>query len=148
MVAIASISPARRERPRVPVSGFCSEHDDETERHSVILDLSADGLRVQRPVGGRRSRVLQLEFEIPGVDELMWAKGVICFDQLWCVEAANMGDLSGMLRTSGIQIVAAAERHKRLLREYVTDTYYAKQANDDHIADTEWMYRSSHFMRG
>ncbi len=103
---------------------------------------------MQRPLGGPRRRALQLEFEIPGVDELMWAKGVICFDQLWCVEPASMGDMSGLLRTSGIEIVAAAERHKRLLREYVNDTWLTMQANDDHVSDTEWMYRASCFRRG
>ena len=112
----------RRNSPRVPVESFCSELDGESLRHALVVDLSPDGLRLQRRLGGERRRDLALEFEIPEIDEIVWARGEICFDQVWRVAPDGRGGLSGLLRTSGIRIVAAAERHRRLLREYVFET--------------------------
>lgn len=115
----------------------------------MILDFSENGLRLQRPIGGPRTRTLQLEFEIPEIDEVVWATGQVCFDQVWQVPAVDGSKLSGILRTSGVQIVNAADRHQRLLREYVNDTWRQRQRVDveQHIADTEWFYRSSRYMR-
>jgi hypothetical protein len=64
---------------------------------------------------------LQLEFEVPQVDEIVWATGEICFDELWRVAPDEETGFAGMLRTSGIRLVAAAERHKRMLRDYVIE---------------------------
>lgn len=85
------------------------------------MDVSSNGLRVQRPLGGPRSRTLQLEFEVPSVDEIVWAKGEICFDEICRVAPGDEPGFSGVLRISGIRLVAAAERHKRLLRDYVIE---------------------------
>jgi len=84
--------------------------------------MSTEGLRIQRPLGGSRSRTLQLEFEIPEFDEIVWATGVVCFDQVWRLPPTPDGGLSGVIRTSGIKLLHAAERHKRMLREYVMET--------------------------
>lgn len=144
--------PLRRFCPRVPVQELCTEHDDHNERHAVIIDLSEDGMRVQRPVGGTRSRNLQLEFEIPGIDELVWAKGEIRFDQVWQLAPDPVGGLTGLVRCSGIHLVAAAERHKRLLREYVNDTWNAMQSlrewseSDEPLSDM--LMNASCYLRG
>jgi hypothetical protein len=98
-----------RVSPRIPVETLCSELVDEREQYSLITDLSESGLRLQRPLRGRsESRIVQLEFELPDADEIVWAKGEICFDQLW----------PGGVRTSGVRIVAAATRHLRMLRDW------------------------------
>lgn len=69
-------------------------------------------------LGGPRTRSVQLEFEIPDVDEVMWARGEICFDQVWNL-APRLHGLSGLVRTSGIRLVTAANRHLKMLRDYV-----------------------------
>jgi hypothetical protein len=61
-------------------------------------------------------RQLQLELEIPGVDEIGWAAAEVCFD-----EVRRAG--AGIVRTSGLRLVSAALRHRRILREYVHDTW-------------------------
>jgi hypothetical protein len=100
---------------RVTVESLCTEVMGDHEQLSLVVDLSENGLRLQRPLSGRiPSRVLQLEFELPEADELVWAKGFICYDQLW--RAPRRGRL---VRTSGVRVVAAASRHLRMLREYV-----------------------------
>jgi hypothetical protein len=104
-----------RSQPRVAVESLCTEVVAEREQLGMVVDLSAGGLRLQRPLRGRaEGRIIQLEFELPEVDEIVWASGEICFDQLWRVPST-----SGPLRTSGVRLVAAASRHLKMLRDYV-----------------------------
>ena len=116
----------RRGGLRVNASGLCTEIAGDAEQLGLLLDVSEVGLRLERPLAFgsnrrpmSRERMVQLEFEHPAVDELIWAKGVIRFDKL-----EPMKDGSGavkVLRTSGVEIVAAAGRHLRLLRDFVCD---------------------------
>ncbi len=84
-----------------------------------------------------RSRTLQLEIEVPEVDEIVWAKGEICFDEVHRVRSATGLGLSGLVRTSGVRVVAASSRHTRMLREYVYDTWNRRQR------ETDWAVRAS-----
>ena len=92
-------------------------------RHAIVADLSTEGLRILRPIGGRSSRTMPLEFEIPGFDEVIWALAEVCFDE---VQRAPMGSIissGGLVRSTGLRLVNAAERHKRILREFVMDSW-------------------------
>jgi len=113
----------RRAGLRVRAEGLCTELTGDDEQLGLLLDVSETGIRVERPhraqVSNRRERVVQLEFEHPGIDELVWAKGVIRFDKLEPVR--EHGRITSARRTSGVEIVAAATRHLRMLREYVLD---------------------------
>jgi hypothetical protein len=105
----------RRRVPRVGIETLCTEIVDGRERHALVADVSAEGLRLLRPFfGGPSPRVVQLEIELPGVDEILWAKGHVCFEQV------RRGP-GGLLRTSGIRLAAAAARDLRLVRDYVMD---------------------------
>jgi hypothetical protein len=106
---------------RVAVESLCTEVAGEQEQLGIVVDLSENGLRLQRPLAGRlTSRIVQLEFELPEADELVWAKGFVCFDQLWRVAPRGTRAAGGRLvRTSGVRVVAAAARHLRMLRDYV-----------------------------
>jgi hypothetical protein len=109
---------SRRGGLRVDAEGLCTEVTEEAEQLGLLVDVSELGIRLERPyqpLSRARDRVVQLEFEHPGVDELLWVKGVIRFDKL---EPAPAGRVT---RTSGIEIVAAAGRHLRLLRDYVAE---------------------------
>jgi hypothetical protein len=103
----------RRREARVGALGaFCTEITDAGERYAIVSDLSAGGLRLHRPFASGLGRTVQLEFDLPGVDELIWAKGVVCFDSVW---RAGEGQL---LQTTGVELAGVAGRHLRLLREY------------------------------
>jgi hypothetical protein len=117
-------SPAARRRvvPRIPVESFCTEVREDGVCHALVVDVSEHGLRIQRPLGGPRSRTVALEFEVPGVDEIVWATGELCFDQAWNLPRTG-GGLSGLVRTSGVRLTGVAARHQRLLREYVVETW-------------------------
>lgn len=129
---------ARRTAPRVSVEAFCTEIVDGRERHALIADVSEAGLRVTRPyLGGPTPRLVQLEVELPGLDEIIWAKGHVCFDQV-------RRGLGGLMRTTGIRIAAAASHDLRLLRDYVLDMW---RAGDD-SNELAFMSSSSRFTLG
>lgn len=105
----------------------------------MIIDLSQTGVRLERPfTGGRTPETVQLEFELPGVDEIIWAKGEVSFDR---VRRAPAG-LTGLVRTTGIRLAAAAARDLRMLRDYVYELRRAKRAIDSVFAT------ASCYMRG
>jgi hypothetical protein len=113
-----------RTYPRINLESLCTEVADEEEQLSLVVDISERGLRLQRPLRGRlENPVVQLEFELPEADEMVWAKGLICFDQLWRVPAQKgHAGPARIVRTSGVRVVAAASRHLRMLRDYVRST--------------------------
>jgi len=113
----------RRESPRIEVEALCWETIDGKELASVALDLSSGGLRIERPyIGGATRREVQLELEIPGIDEVMWARGDATFDVLVPTSSPAGGAL-GLIRRTGYRIALAANRDLRRLREVVFETY-------------------------
>jgi hypothetical protein len=115
---------ARRRAPRVLTESLCNEIAGGIERPVMVVDISESGVRIERPyVGGRTPRELQLEFELPGVDAIIWARGQTCFDQVRQVH----GDL---WRTTGIRLAAAASSDLRLLRDFVHESRRAMEIDD------------------
>jgi len=102
------------------MEALCWEIVGERESSALCVDLSTEGVRVERPfTGGRIVREVPLQLEVPDIDEVMWARGDVVFDQL--VPAKDAGPF-GLLRRTGYRIALAAARDLRLLRDYV----YAK----------------------
>jgi hypothetical protein len=111
----------RRSSPRIETQALCWELVDDKETSSLIVDVSSDGARLERPyTGGRLCREAPLQIEIPGIDEVMWAKGDVVFDQLVQTRRPT-GGAFGLLRRTGYRIVLAAARDLRLLRDFVYD---------------------------
>ena len=114
----------RRDERRIPVQTYLNEYVEERPFRGMITNVSENGLRVQRLLRPthRQSRIVQLEFELPGTNEIIWAKGEACFDEL---ELAPFGPSGGgpvaTIHSSGIRMVAMAERHARLMRDYVME---------------------------
>ncbi|MCU1277518.1 MAG: type pilus assembly PilZ [bacterium] len=127
------MGPSKRLDPRIPVETLCSEVVDDREHFGVLVELSPNGVRLERPLLGRREgNIVQLEFELPDADEIIWAKGEVCFDRY-----GRGIDGSGVnaVRTTGVRLVAAASRHLRMLRDWVAATVEARQrARQDDIA--------------
>ena len=96
---------------------------DGREHSGLALDLSSGGLRIERPyLGGPTRREVQLEIEVPGIDEVMWARGDACFDVLVPTRDPAGGPL-GLIRRTGYRIAIAAQRDLRMLKEVVFETY-------------------------
>ena len=122
---------SKRLDPRITVETLCSEVVDDREHYGMLVELSPNGVRLERPLSGRRDgRIVQLEFELPDADEIIWAKGEICFDRYRQTYAGP-----GAVRSTGVLLVAAASRHLRMLRDWVAATVEARQrARQDDIA--------------
>lgn len=126
----------------MPLEIMYSEYVAERQLIGVIRDVSERGLRVQRLL--RRSPnpggIVQLEFELPGTNEVIWATGKTCFDALWQVPVeGGAGAALRPVRTSGVRLVAAATKHLRLLRDYV------RELREASIADgpADWLMRAA-----
>jgi hypothetical protein len=124
----------RRVSPRIDVEALCWEVVGDRERSALLLDISTEGARVERPfVGGRIEHEVPLQIEVPGIDEVMWAKGEVVFDRL--IEAKTSGGPFGLIRRTGYRIAIAAARDLRLLRDYVWDMHHAQRARDAELAE-------------
>ncbi len=113
----------KRLDPRIPVESLCSEVVDDREHFGMLVDLSPQGVRLERPLSGRRDgRIVQLEFELPDADEIIWAKGEVCFDRY-----RRAPDGERAVRSTGVRLGAAASRHLRMLRDWVAATVEARR---------------------
>jgi hypothetical protein len=112
----------RRESPRIGIEALCWELVAHQEISGMAIDLSPNGLRIERPyTGGPTRREVPLQLEVPGIDEVMWAKADACFDHLVPATGPAGGAL-GLIRRTGYRIVAAASRDLRRLEELVIET--------------------------
>ena len=136
----------RRVSPRIDVEALCWEVVGERESSALIVDLSTEGARVERPyIGGRIETEVPLQLEVPGIDEVMWARGDVVFDRL--VQARTSGGPFGLIRRTGYRIAIAAARDLRLLRDYVYDMDYAARRANEH-EDEHYLAMASCYMRG
>ncbi len=119
----------RRTSPRIDIEALCWELVADHEVSSLIVDLSSEGARLERPfLGGRIEKEVPLQIEIPGIDEVMWAKGDVVFDHL--VPAKDQGPF-GLLRRTGYHISLAAARDLRLVRDFVYSMYEPPEPEND-----------------
>jgi PilZ domain len=129
----------RRQNARITVDTLASEIAPDRERAALLVDVSESGLRLERPlVSGRSGRILQVEFDIPGYDDLIWASGEVCFDRLLQKDRR-------LVRATGLRFVQAAQRHLRVLREFVVET--ARLA-DRRAREDAWWLRATGLLRG
>jgi hypothetical protein len=145
-----AVADVRRTSPRIEVEALCWEIIDDQEISSFVVDLSSDGARLERPyIGGRIARAAPLQIEVPEIDEVMWARGEVMFDQLVPTRTPNAGPF-GFLRRTGYRIAIAATRDLRMLRDYVYEKARAREA--DSLAErthaTTMMMLASCYARG
>lgn len=88
-----------------------------------MLDLSWLGLRLELPFDHETaSRVIQLEIEVPGLDEIVWAQGHVTFARLTPLGGVHADGQPRFWCSAGLQIDVAAPRERRLMRDLVMDT--------------------------
>jgi hypothetical protein len=121
----------RRATPRIGVEAMCWELDGKHATTALAIDVSALGLCIERPyTGGPTRREVPLEVEVPGIDEVMWARGDACFD-LVVPAPPHMKTPMGLMRRTGYRIAAAAARDLRMLREFVHETQRERSARQE-----------------
>lgn len=117
------LSEPRRLAPRISIDGLCGVVTEGELRPAAMVDLSSLGIRLERPFDRRTARrTVQLEIEIPGLDEIMWARGHVTYAQLTPMGGVHPDGQPRLWCRAGIEIDAAAARDRRLLRDYVLET--------------------------
>jgi len=117
----------RRLAPRITVDGLCGVVSRDELRHAALLDLSALGLRIERVFDpASASRVVQLEIELPGIDEIVWARGEVTFAHLSPMGRHPDGQPRFWCR-AGVRIDRITRPERRLLRDYVIETRRARR---------------------
>ena len=114
----------RRDIERVPLSIFIDEYVGERKHRALTTNLSATGLYMHRVRSGsyRDTRHVQLELQLPGTSDTIWARGEIRYDQL--------GD--ELVHGTGVELTAIARGHQRLLGDYL---YEARRRKLEHILE-------------
>jgi hypothetical protein len=88
---------------------FMNEYVQDRAHRALTVNISETGLYVNKVVSSisRPSRVVGLEFELPGTGETIWARGEICYDSL-----------DDYFHGQGIRFAAMPRMHARMLRDY------------------------------
>jgi len=100
----------RRYAPRVRVELFLNQFIRDRWFRSLATDLSPTGLRLQKLVEQRipLSRIVGLEFQLPGTEEVIWASAEPRFDEV-----------DEYFQVSGLTFVHMARKHERLLHDFI-----------------------------
>ena len=105
----------RRFGYRVPLEMFLNEYVHDRLHRCVTANISETGLFLHKlPAAAvglrRRPDALQLEFELPGTNEMIWARGELAYE--------HQDDL---FLGTGVRLTGIATLHARLLRDYVRE---------------------------
>jgi hypothetical protein len=113
----------RRRAPRITVDGLCgvvAAHDD--LYHASMSNLSTLGLRLERPFDPRTARpVVQLEIELPGLDEIVWASAVVTHAYLTPMPGRAADGEPRFWCRAGLRIAETSRRERTILRDYVIE---------------------------
>ena len=113
----------RRAAPRISTDGICGVVAGRAVMPASMMDLSWLGLRLELPFDHTTaSRVVQLEIEVPGLDEIVWAQGHVTFAKLTPMGGFHPDGQPRLWCSAGVQIDAAASRERRLVRDFGMDT--------------------------
>jgi hypothetical protein len=118
----------RRLAPRIRLDGLCGVVSKDQLRHASLLDLSALGIRLERLFDPRlATRFVQMEIELPGTDEIVWAQGEVTFAHLSPLGGCHPDGQPRLRCRAGIRIDRVAGCERRLLRDYVIETRRARR---------------------
>jgi len=100
----------RRYASRVRVELFLNQYIRDRWFRVLAMDLSPTGLRVQKLLERRLplSRIVGLELELPGTNEVIWASAEPRFDAV-----------DDDFQVSGLTFVNMAQKHERLLHDFL-----------------------------
>lgn len=96
-----------------------NEYMQDRPYRALSVNISESGLYVNKVVGSlaRRSRVVGLEFELPGTSEVIWARGEVCYDTI-----------DDCFHGQGIRFTGMPKVHQRLIRDYCIEKRRAQLA--------------------
>jgi hypothetical protein len=102
---------------RIPLEMFLTQFAHDRPNRGLTVNISETGLYVNKVLTPifRQARVVGLEFELPGTNEVIWARGEVCHDTL-----------DDYLHGQGIRFNGMARYHKKLIRDYCVERRRAR----------------------
>ncbi len=126
----------RRLAPRIAVDGLCGVVANDNLRHATMRDLSTTGLRLERPFDPKTaSRIVQLEIELPGIDEVVWARAHVTHAVLSPMGGYTADGQPRFWCRAGLRIEDICTSEHRMLRDYVVETMRATWREGHGTAD-------------
>jgi hypothetical protein len=109
----------RRDSDRVPLQMVVKEFAAEGERQSMTLNVSSEGLYVNRLSSDADTPAedLALEIQLPGTSDTIWATAAVCHNR-------QLEHFQG----TGMRFLSMADKHRRLLKRYLRD--YEEKLNN------------------
>lgn len=118
---MASTAPERRRETRMPLQIFLNEYVDDRPQRCMSLNLSPNGLYLNRLSLAKERRptrlrypqpdkLVGLEFELPDTSEVIWAAGRVRY-----------GAQDAYFHGTGVTFDSMAEFHRRIVRDYVLE---------------------------
>jgi hypothetical protein len=118
---------ARRRAPRLSLDGFCGVAGDHDLGHASMSDLSTLGLLLERPFDPATARpVVQLEIELPGIDEVVWTSARVTRAFLTPMGGVRPDGQPRFWCRAGLVLGDTSRRERRLLRDYVVEQLVAR----------------------
>ena len=102
----------RRLGYRVPLEMFLNEYVQDRAHRALTVNISETGIYMNKVIApiARTTKVVGLEFELPGTGEMIWARGEIAYDQL-----------DDYFHGQGIRFTGMPKLHARMLRDYCVE---------------------------
>jgi hypothetical protein len=118
----------RRRAPRILVDGLCGVVSSDAVRFASLRDLSETGVALERPFDPKTARPLvQLELDLPGLDEVIWASARVSFAFLSPMGGRTADGQPRFWCRAGLRLDGIARNEQRLLRDYVHETREARR---------------------
>jgi len=112
----------RRLAPRITVDGFCGVVANDDLCHASMMDLSMTGVRLERPFDPKTAKpIVQLEIDLPGLDEVVWARGIVTFAMLTPMGGVSPDGQPRFWCRAGLRLEDVCRRERRMLLEYVVE---------------------------
>jgi hypothetical protein len=98
---------------RIPLEMFLNKYVKDRPFRALTTNVSDTGIHLNLVRGAplcRDTRVVGLEFELPGTGEIIWARGEICYDAL-----------DDYFHGTGVRFTAMPRLHAHMLREFCVE---------------------------
>lgn len=120
----------RRRAPRIALDGLVGVASDHELTPAALSDLSTLGLRIERPFDPATARaVVQLEIELPAIDEIIWTSAHVTHAVLTPVPGQRTADGHPKFWCrAGLRLGDASQRERRLLRDFVFEQLRVRRA--------------------
>jgi hypothetical protein len=119
----------RRRAPRISIDGFCGVANANDYTHASLSNLSTLGLRLERQYDPAKARpVVQLEIELPGLDEVVWTSAIVTRAFLTPMGGTRPDGQPRFWCRAGLVIGDTSRRERRLLRDYVIEQLVTRRA--------------------